>query len=174
MKRTWNLLPSERLAGLSLHEQYFAYSDAYLDSAERLCRVLARSTRKATFERGAVVLYLAQHALELFYKGAILREFPGERHSHGVAQLRRRYASIYKGKRFEIREVFGTSYEGLTSEEVAQVQGLEPPVDQLYRYPEDKKGKPWKGLFAFEASSFSYELSILREDIACARKHIDG
>jgi len=170
----WNLLPSAKLSQLTLHEQYFAFSGAYLDSAEKLCRILARSTKTATFERGAVVLYLTQHALELFYKGAILRKAPTEKYSHGLDQLQRRYKILYPAKRFSIRKLFGASYEGLTEEQIAQVQGLEPPIDQLYRYPEDKQGKPWNALLAFEAASFTRELAVLREEFINARRQIEA
>lgn len=170
----WNQLPSHKLAQLPPHQQYFAFAEAYLDSAQRLCGVLARSTRRATFERGAVVLYLTQHALELFYKGAILRKEPTKRFSHGLQQLRCRYQALYPAKRFHMPAVFSTSYEHLTKQQVSQVQGLEPPLDQLHRYPEDKKGSRWNGLFSFEASSFSRELATLREGMGRAQAAIDG
>ena len=170
----WNLLPSHKLTQLPVHQQYFAYAEAYLDSAKRLCAVLARSRRKATFERGSVVLYLTQHAMELFYKGAILKSAPTERFSHGLPQLQNRYKTLYPAKKYQVRELFRVSYEGLTKDQIAQVQGLEPPTDQLYRYPEDKKGKPWSGLHAFEATSDLKELSGLHEEIRLAQAHIDA
>ena len=169
----WNLLPHHPLTVLPAHQQYFEYADAYLDSAQRLCTVLARSTRKASFQRGAVVLYLVQHALELFYKGAILKAFPKERLSHGVPQLRARYLSLYPGKSFRIRPTFVPSYENLTKAQVAQVKGLEPPGDQLFRYPEDKRGVPWNGLHAFEAASFCREIGALQEEFNRARAKLD-
>lgn len=169
-----NLLPSHMLAQSLPYQQYFAFAEAYLDSAQRLCSVLARSTRSATFERGAVVLYLTQHALELFYKGAILRREPSERLSHGLQQLRRRYLALYPAKRFHIPAVFATSYEHLTIQQIAQAQGLEPPLDQLYRYPEDKKGSPWRALLSFEASSFSRELAALWDGFSRAQAEISN
>ena len=170
----WNSLPAHKLAQLPIYQQYFAYANAYFDSAARLCKTLARSTRKASFERGAVVLYLAQHGLELFYKGAILKKAPRERSSHGLPQLQNRYKAIYPAKRYHVKELFRVSYEGLTKAQISQVQGSEPPTDQLYRYPEDKTGKPWQGLFTFEASSFSRELSGLIEQVQSAITHIDA
>ena len=170
----WNLLPAQKLTALPIHQQYFAYAEAYLDSAARLCTTLARSSRKASFERGAVVLYLTQHGLELFYKGAILKSAPKERFSHGLLHLQNRYKTLYPAKRYNVKELFRASYEGLTKAQISQVQGLEPPVDQLFRYPEDKTGNSWQGLFAFEASSFRRELHSLLEQVQSARKHIDA
>lgn len=169
-----NLLPSRRLALLPVPSQYFAYSEAYLDSAERLCRVLARSTRRATFERGAVVLYLTHHALELFYKGAILKKCPTERLTHhDLPTLQNRYRTLYPGKQYRLKELFRPSYVGLTKNEIAQVQGLQPPTDQLFRYPEHKAGKPWIGLHSFEPSSFGAELAHLHSAVRQVRALID-
>jgi hypothetical protein len=170
----WNLVHASPLSSLPRNERYFEYADAYLDSADRLCKVLARSTRKANFQRGAVVLYLVQHALELFYKGAILRREPGEKLVHGVPALRARYLRLYPGKTFLVRPTFVPSYENLTKDEVEQVKGSEPPGDQVFRYPEDKTGTPWEGLFAFEASSFAQEISSLKSDFARVRAAIDA
>ena len=80
----WNLLLSDHLESLSPPEQFAKYSMAYLDSAERLCTLLSISYRKATYERGTVVLYLAMHAIELFLKGAIMRKAPHERFRHNL------------------------------------------------------------------------------------------
>jgi len=170
----WNLLPASRLEALPREQRYFEYSEAYLDSATRLCKVLARSTRKADFQRGAVVLYLVQHALELFYKGAILRKAPKERLVHGVPALRARYLKLYPAKGFLIQSTFVPSYANLTTAEIAQVRGSEPPSDQIFRYPEDKEGTPWQGLFAFEATSFVGEISALKNDFARVRAAIDA
>jgi len=157
----WNLVTHDKLDRLPVHLKYLEYAEAYLDSAQRLCSTLSRSTRKTTFQRGAVVLYLAQHALELFYKGAILKAKPKERFSHGVTTLRARYDSLYPGKAYFVRPLFVSSYSGLTKEQVAQAKRSQAPADQLFRYPEDKNGTPWEGLYAFEAVSCLREIDAL-------------
>lgn len=170
----WNLVPDSRLAPLSRDQRYFEYAEAYLDSAARLCAVLARSTRKANFQRGAVVLYLVQHALELFYKGAVIRKAPKERLVHGIPLLRTRYLNLYPGKAFLIQPTFVPSYENLTKDQIEQVKGSEPPGDQIFRYPETKGGTPWEGLFAFEASSFYREITALKNDFTRVRQAINA
>jgi len=168
----WNMVLPDKLEKLPVHSQYFEYAEAYLDSAQRLCATLARSTRKATFQRGAVVLYLVQHALELFYKGAIFRAKPKERLSHGVEKLSARYLALYPGKDFYVRPWFVPSYEGLTKEQTAEVKKRQPPADQLFRYPEDKAGSPWEGLYGFEASSCLREIQALVLEFNRARDKI--
>lgn len=48
--------------------QFLAFSEAYLDSAARLCAVLAASPAESTYPRGTVVLSLAFHGIELFFE----------------------------------------------------------------------------------------------------------
>ncbi len=72
------------LSNKNLPEQFFLFSEAYLDSAKRLCVVLKRSTKKASYQRGCVVIYLTFHATELFLKGAILAKCPKEKLSHDI------------------------------------------------------------------------------------------
>jgi hypothetical protein len=175
-RKHWNLLTPSRLTSLPESQQYAAYAVAYLDSAERLCSVLARSSRKATFERGAVVIYLMSHAVELFLKGAILRKAPNEHFSHGLEHLRNRYAALYPAKRYQFtKPPFEVSYpEKMSAQEIAAAKKDGPPVDQLYRYPQDKDGKPWAGAFGFEANSCLKEVRMLQSDFARLLHAYDG
>ena len=168
------MLTPDKLFRAPAHEQYFAYAEAYLDSASRLCQVMARSKRKATYQRGAVILFLTQHGMELFYKGAILRRNPTERWEHGVTKLRKRYKNLYPGKRFEIPELFKTSYPGFTKAEIAQLERNELPLHELYRYPEGKAGATWRGLHAFEAKSFYLGLLDAKEAVKNAIEKINA
>lgn len=158
----WNLLLADRVTSLAPPEQFAAYAIAYLDSAERLCRVLAISHRKATYERGSVVLYLTTHAVELFLKGAILRKKPHERFGHNLEYLYNRYKELYPAKRHHFDMPFRANYDGLSKDEIKAIKAASAPVDQLYRYPQNKNGEPWFGHFAFEANSFLIELGALR------------
>ena len=138
------------------------YAIAYLDSAERLCRLLARSSRKATYERGIVVLYLTAHAVELFLKGAILRKAPKERFGHNLEHIYKRYNALYRARRYRFQMPFQTDYTNMPKNQIKAAKALVRPIDQLYRYPLDKDGKPWPGLYAFEANSFLQGLIVLR------------
>lgn len=160
-----NFLTCNLVRSLQPPEQFAAYALAYLDSAQRLCTTLAVSHKRATFERGAVVLYLTAHAVELFLKGAILRKAPTERFSHDLEHLHNRYVALYPARRFWLtKEPFKTEYFGMDKAEIAKAKQCQPAVDQLYRYPEDKSGKPWIALLGFEASSYAKELTVLRAD----------
>lgn len=161
-----NLLTCAEIRSKPAALQFAAYALAYLDSAQRLCQVLAGSPRKATFERGFVVLYLMAHAVELFLKGAILRKAPRERFSsaHDLVPLRNRYNNLYPSKRFRFVVPFGTDYTRLSREQIKAVKGIQTPIDQLYRYPQDRTGESWPGLFSFEANSCLNDIATLRSD----------
>jgi hypothetical protein len=145
--------------------QFAAYAHAYLDSAQRLCQVLARSRRKATFERGFVVLFLMAHAVELFLKGAILRQAPKEvLSSHDLVPLLGRYRNLYPKKRFRLVVPFQTDFTLLSPKEIETAKANQPPIDQLYRYPQDRTGKLWPGVYSFEAKSCLNDIAALRSD----------
>ena len=155
-------------------EQYAAYAAAYLDASIRLCSTLARSSRKASFERGSVVIFLMAHAVELFLKGAILRKARTERFSHNLEHIAKRYTVLYAAKRFRFTHLpFQTEYLGMSAAEMAEVKQTQPPVDQRHRYPRDKRGKPWTGLFGFEANSCLQELATLNTDFQRLLKEYD-
>jgi len=54
--------------------QFLAFSDAYLGSAEILCRAIADHPAESTYAKGAVIMYLTFHGTELFLKAAILEK----------------------------------------------------------------------------------------------------
>lgn len=144
-------------------EQFEAYALAYLDSAQRLCDLLARSHQKATYERGAVVLFLAAHAVELFLKGAIVRKSPNERFSHDLEHLARRYRALYPAGKFRLEIPFSTVLPSeMTAKEKRQIMATHTPPGELYRYPIDKKYKPWPGAYGIEPNSLAGELVKLR------------
>ncbi|MBI5591840.1 MAG: hypothetical protein HY881_15320 [Deltaproteobacteria bacterium] len=146
-----------------------------ISSAIRLCTVLARSTKKATYVRGSVVLYLAFHATELFLKGAILKSVPEENvgTTHNIGTLNNRYKNLYPGKKYMFYLLFITSEEpdfsNIEPDKVKEYKIIiekfekDNPHDQKYRYPQNKEGQPWSGPNGFEPSSFLRELKQLRE-----------
>ena len=172
----WSMLSDSEVAHLCVPMQFSAFSDAYLDSAIRLCTVLSRSTRKATYVRGSVVLYLAFHATELFLKGAILKKAPKENvgATHNIGTLNNRYKNLYPGKKYRFNLLFSSEEPDFSNIEpdivkelkiiIDEIEKANPP-DQQYRYPQNKKGVPWHGPHGFEASSFLRVIKHLREQL---------
>src|SRR5437016_3266766 len=86
------------LQRLPVPKQFFAFSDAYLDSAESLCDALCTASKSATYAHGAAVMSLTFHSIELFLKAAILQKAPSEQFSgsggHDLGQLYERYTQL--------------------------------------------------------------------------------
>jgi hypothetical protein len=163
--RSWHLLTNNELRGLPPPKQFVALAFAYLESAQQLCDGLADDPNNGTFERGAVVLFLSAHAVELFLKGAILRKAPNERFAHDLEHIYNRYAALFPGKRFTLTDMpFATEFPGMSKAEIAEAKREQPDPSEIFRYTVDKTGKPWEAALGFEASSFSRALVNLHAD----------
>lgn len=176
---TWHMVHFSEIESLRASLQFLAFSEAYLESAGRLCDALAASPAESSYPKGAVVLSLTFHGIELFLKGAILEKVPNEQFSgnvgHDLDHLQKRYANLYPGKTFAFDVPFRDEEVALVNPDprileelklhIAEYKRATPP-DQLHRYPRDTKGDPWKGFFSFEASSFADVISKVQEDIS--------
>lgn len=164
---SWHMLTNSRLLSLPPPQQLDSLANAYLESAQSLCDALADDPKNATFEKGAVVLYLSAHAVELFLKGAILRKAPNETFAHDLEHINNRYRALFPAKRFAFTSMpFTSEYPGMSKQEVAEVKREKPDPSEMYRYPVSKTGEPWEAALGFEASSFSRSLSVLHADFA--------
>lgn len=183
----WHMLHFSDLQLLAIPDQLFAFSDAYLQSADNLCATLCGTADRATYAHGAVVMSLTFHALELFLKAAILRKAPtevvGGRTGHDLAVLHKRYSNLYPGKAMQFyipfkRELPDTkNLDPQVAEELLsyiQEQNKATPEDQLHRYPIDVDGEVWEGAFGFEPNSFSKILTELRNELAVVKLHMGG
>ena len=163
--RSWHMLTNNRLRSLPPPQQFASLAVAYLESAQRLCDDLADSPGSSTFERGAVVLYLSAHAVELFLKGAILRKAPSEHFAHDLEHIYNRYRALFPAKRFALTSMpFASEFPGMSSQEIAEAKREQPDPSELFRYTVDKTGEPWEAALGFEASSFSKALLRLHAD----------
>jgi len=176
---TRRMVVESDLASLSIPLKFLSFSDAYLDSASRLCTVLKRSPRKSNYARGSVVLYLMFHAIELFLKGAILERKPNEKlGNHHIQGLSNRYDNLYKGKKYKFHAPFISSgdkadfSEFFSPEDIEQIRiyikksEKKNPLDQRHRYPGNREGQPWDGAIGFEPESCLVEIKKLKADIA--------
>ena len=130
--RSWHMLTNSRLLSLPPPQQLESLALAYLESAQSLCDALADDPKDATFEKGAVVLYLSAHAVELFLKAAILRKTPSETFAHDLEHIYNRYRALFPAKRFAFTSMpFSSEYPGMTKQEIAEVKRENP--DQIGR-----------------------------------------
>lgn len=90
------VLTNSKLMALTPPHQFARMALAYLDSAQSLCQIMENDVDTATYEKGAVVLFLTAHGLELFLKGAILHKSPQETFKHHrIEELHNRYQTLY-------------------------------------------------------------------------------
>lgn len=163
--RSWHMLTNNRLRNLPPPQQFSSLAFAYLESAQRLCDDLADNPGSGTFERGAVVLYLSAHSVELFLKGAILRKAPNEHFAHDLEHIYNRYKALFPAKRFALTSMpFTTEFPGMSQRELVEAKREQPDPSELFRYTIDKSGEPWQAALGFEASSFSGVLLTLHAD----------
>jgi len=172
----WRMVHDSEIVSLSVPLQFLAFSDAYLDSAERLCAVLRRSPNKSTYARGSVVLYLTFHAIELFLKAAILEKSPNEQfgRNHDIEALSNRYATLYPGKKYAFEAPFRdeTDFTGLEPDIIKELKVTiktmkrKNPTDLRHRYPRNMERQLWNGAVGFEPWSFLVEIDKLKVDIA--------
>jgi len=179
----WRMLHFSDVQQQPNHEQLFAFADAYLDSAQALCARLCSDEEKVGYAHGAVVMSLAFHSLELFFKGGILRMQPAERFGgkagHDLDMLSKRYFELYPKREFQFDVPFSSQFPDvigdMTAEEItafkAHIEDLNKraPEDQRHRYPIGINGKTWEGAFGFEPSSFLLTLKELQQVYANAR-----
>lgn len=175
---TRRMVVESDLASLSIPRRFLSFSDAYLDSASRLCTVLKRSPRKSNYARGSVVLYLTFHAIELFLKGSILERKPNEKlGNHDIQSLSNRYINLYPGKKFKFHAPFISRDEANLSDffspkDIEEVKiyikesKQKNPWDQRHRYPGNREGQPWDGAVGFEPESCLVAIKKLKADIA--------
>lgn len=179
----WQMLHSSELQQLPAHEQLLAFAGAYLDSAEALCKNLCPDNERANYAHGSVVMSLAFHSLELFFKGGILKSLPteqfGGKHGHDLDALSKRFFNLYPKKEFQFKVPFRDEMtevvEGMTTNELFELQQYikehkkEVPEDQRHRYPSGVNGKTWDSKSGFEPNSFLVTLSELQQAYARIR-----
>lgn len=173
----WQMLHFSELQQLPVHDQLLAFAEAYLDSAEVLCYSLCSDKERANYTHGSVVMSLAFHSLELFFKGCILKSHPfeqfGGKAGHDLVALSKRFFKLYPKKEFqfevpfrhEIPKVVGGMDANKLAELLTHIEGRKKkvPEDQLHRYPTGVDGKTWNGAFGFEPNSFLVTLRELQQ-----------
>ena len=128
---------------------------------------------------------LAAHAVELFLKGAVLKRNPSANfkdYGHSMDDLSTDYRSLYPEPSFKWDIPFSSGlteeewmtlmrdlFPGLTEAEMARIKGVKeatPDPSILYRYPVQKGGGEWPGLYGFEPHSFLLLLGRIESDFA--------
>ncbi len=164
----WRMVTDAEIRRLSVPEKMFAYADSYLRGALALCEELAQSV-KCTWADGVVILMMSAHATELMLKGMLLKRMPEQSVwslRHDLERLDAEYRAHFPESDFYWDVPFRTEYpSGMTAEEIAQLAPLrDAPPSILFRYPVDKTGEDWRGLYGFEPNLFIPVLRGMKDD----------
>lgn len=147
--------------------KYARFAKAYLSSALSLCINFENDTEPC-YEKGCVILYLAQHSVELFLKGAILSKKPLEQlNKHNINELKLIYSKTFKGSEYNLYNPFKIFLRGYKAADKERKNEIRANIDKLrpetYRYPLDKKQNKWKIAHAFNPISSLHELKQLEK-----------
>ena len=162
------MVTDSEIRQLPVPEKMFAYANSYLRGALALCEELAQSLN-CSWADGAVVLMMSAHASELFLKGMLLKRAPEQKvwgRGHDVEGLSADFRAYFPEPDFHWEVLFRTEYPpGMTADEIAALAPLrDAPPSILFRYPVDKAGEDWRGLYGFEPNSFIPVLRRMKDD----------
>lgn len=157
----------DEMKTLSVPERFFAYAHAYREAADTMCRKMASDKTAYSWPNAAVVLMLAAHAVELFLKGAILFRKPNaDVGHHDLDSLGIAYSQTYPEGEYSWDIPFKTEYLGICEQEIAALKKEQPVPSILYRYPINKAGNEWEGLYGFIPDTFGHLLERLGSDMS--------
>lgn len=159
------LITDSDVRNLPVSSRFIAYADAYSTAAIALCEQMTTTEEACTWPNASVVLMLSAHAVELFIKGAVLsRDDSALLEGHDLERLGVEYHKRFPEAEFAWDIPFKTINIGLPEAEMALLRKSNPQPSILYRYPVEKGGKEWRGLYGFEPCSYRVVLKQMRDD----------
>ncbi|MEK6762379.1 MAG: hypothetical protein AABY96_06655 [Nitrospirota bacterium] len=186
-----NMLTHSDIEHLTVPEQLFGYANAYRSSAAVLCSKFesADDVTFCTWPNAVVVLMLTAHAVELFLKGVLLKR-TGDKvwsYGHKIDKLAEKYRETFQAEPSFTWDIPFAST--LTETEwIAQMKQVNPDTTDaelknlisgvpdpsiLYRYPVNKHGEKWQGLYGFYPPEFNQILSRVECDFDRIRSQLN-
>ena len=168
------LILDQSMRNLSIPQQFFAFANAYRNSAEALCERMINNDSEGTWPSAAVVLMTAAHATELFLKGLILAKTPdADIQSHNIDLLARDFRNLYPEHETNWNIPFKTEFPGIDDQEVENLIRKQVPPSIRYRYPVTKDGTEWNGVSALRAATFKPVLQELQNTFQRLAQNVD-
>lgn len=140
-------------------EKWFGLARAYLDASIYLCEGMISETFSQTYSAGQVVLALAHHSVELFYKGVIHNatgQMPNS--THNLHTLEERVRQVAPKIASAFSPIFDLKGVPAGMDATAQKKVIGRERDQRFRYHHDQDGNGWSGVQGFTAETFLTEL----------------
>lgn len=181
------MIKSSGFDALGVLDRYFLLAEAYLDAAICQCEILAAKRSRQSFAKACVVLWLARHATELFYKGALHNATgnvpPPKRvprkgktvsvGGHNILFYEAMFREHFSEADFPFdapaREIlWGSDW---SEENLAQALVLIGKRNERYRYPVDSAGKNFSDPHVITPANYLGTLKKARRDMRlCIRR----
>lgn len=156
------MIHSAAFQGLSIEDQYFSLARGYLEGSRVLCEAMLNDDYPPQYSHTRVILHLCRHAVELFLKGAISRATKRQPpQTHHLANLVTEYERVLPASEFRFDVPFGIESPGTRDFFDDLVDSLHKTLDQRYRYPTDRNGKPFSEPAGFIPAMFISDLDAL-------------
>jgi len=150
-------------------DKFFGLSAAYLSAADKLAKHNSSELQSDVDYVGSACMFNARLGVELFLKGMIVLRDPNAKvGTHVLEQLSRKFREIYPEKEFNWSVPFTVQIIGGSEQERAEAirEAIHNrPLDQVFRYPTDNKGRAWELLVNFKPSWFNNFLLDICGDI---------
>lgn len=140
----------------TLPQRFFRLAIGYAGSSRYLFRAIIDGSLPPTFDQCQAAHFLFDHALELFFKGAIYEKTGKLEPTHELEQLYNRYRKLYPKKAFAM------------SGRIAETVKNDPnsPFSEFARYPVDSNGNLWRGQNSYTAVTWENEVACLCADLS--------
>jgi len=157
-----SMIHSAAFQRLPLEDQYFSLARGYLEGSRVLCESMLNDDYASQYSHTRVILHLCRHAVELFLKGAITRATKSQPpQTHHLANLVTEYERVLPGAEFRFDIPFGIESPGTPDFFDDLVDSLHKTLDQRYRYPTDRNGKPFSEPAGLIPAMFMSDLNAL-------------
>src|SRR5690554_1552451 len=140
-------------------DKFFGLSAAYLSAADKLAKHNSVELRSEIDYVGSACMFNARLGVELFLKGMIVLRDPSAKvGTHVLERLAPKFREIYPGNEFNWSIPFTVQVVGGSEQERAEAIRetiRNRPLDQVFLYPTDCKGRAWELLVDFSPSWFN-------------------
>ncbi len=167
------MIHSEKFQGLPIEDQYFSLAHGYLEGSRVLCEAMLNDDYAPQYSHTRIILHLCRHAVELFLKGAISSATKSQPpQTHHLANLVIEYERVLPGSEFRFDVPFGIESPGTPDFFDDLADSLHKTLDQRYRYPTDRNGKPFSEPAGFIPSMFMSDLETLSNAFSQVEFHL--
>lgn len=147
---------STEFDGLELPARYLALAMSYMRAAISLCRAMVDASTTATFPDACVVIWLARHGTELFYKGCIVTKTgalaprPKSSSGHNLPYLESLFRQHFPSSQFVFDPPVGESLvgDGFTTQQLSESKRFSNRTQERYRYPTQLHGDAFEDVQA--------------------------